>query len=358
MKVRFSGQDQSGFFTDVRKQVDTYFKDNKLSKNANAAMVLKTVFFLTCFVAFYSLIMAQIGGLLGMLIFAMLLGASMSFIGFNVSHDAIHGSWSSNQTVNKVLGYTFNIIGANAYVWDIYHNQIHHTFTNIPGQDEDIDVAPGMVRLSPHDKRIPAMRYQQFYAFFLYGLSTLSWVFRKDYKKMFQKKGHAAKTYTHPRKEFYILFFSKILYYTLFIVTPLMVLDITWWQFLIGFVTMHLVMGLIIGLIFQLAHIVEGTTFPEPNDEGNIEEAWAIHQMFTTANFSTKSKVAAFLCGGLNFQIEHHLFPKICHIHYPEISKMVRSTALAHRVPYIENPTFIGALRSHFTTLKRFGRMD
>ncbi|RDC62958.1 Acyl-CoA 6-desaturase [Adhaeribacter pallidiroseus] len=141
----------------------------------------------------------------------------------------------------------------------------------------------------------------------------------------------------------------------MFIALPLLVLDITWWQFVMGFIGMHLAEGLTMGLVFQLAHVVEGTDFPLPNDQGNIEEAWADHQMRTTANFATNSKLAGFLLGGLNRQIEHHLFPKVCHIHYPIISKIVKQTALEFDLPYIESPTFVAALKSHYRMLKKFG---
>ena len=357
VKVRFRGQDHTGFFADTRNQVNAYFRDNKIGKNANASMIIKTTFFLTSLVGLYVLIITQQFNLYTTLGLAVLIGMIQAFIGFNVCHDAIHGSFSSKRSVNKVLGYIFNVVGANAYVWDIYHNQIHHTYTNIPGHDEDIEVAPGMIRLSPLDERKPAMRYQHYYAFLLYMLTSLSWVFRKDYKKMFQKKGEASKQINHPKVEFYNLFIFKFVYYSIFIAIPLIVMNITWWQFIIGFVAMHFAEGLVLGLVFQLAHVVQGVEFPEPDTKGNIEEAWAVHQMQTTANFSP-TWLATFLCGGLNYQVEHHLFPNVCHIHYPEIAKIVKNIAVQHHVPYHENKTFYGALKSHFLTLKRLGQHD
>ncbi|MTI21829.1 acyl-CoA desaturase [Fulvivirga sp. RKSG066] len=358
MKVKFNGRNQPGFYTDVKKAVDEYFKSNNISKNANAEMVFKSVFFLGSLVGLYLLIILGGFSLTTNLILAILLGMTQAFIGFNVSHDAIHGSYSSKQKVNKLMSYSFNIIGANAYVWSVSHNKVHHTFTNIPGHDEDLDVAPGLVRVSPGEKRKPIMKYQHFYAFFLYGLASLSWVFRKDYVKFFQKKIGQTDNSKRPKIEYFNLFFFKALYYALFIVVPLVVLDITWWQFLIGFVSMHLAEGFVLGLVFQLAHVVEGMSFPEPDTEGKLEESWAVHQMRTTANFSRKSPMAKFLCGGLNFQIEHHLFPNICHVHYPEISKIVERTAKKYDIPYYENETFIGALKSHYRTLKFFGKKE
>jgi linoleoyl-CoA desaturase len=156
--------------------------------------------------------------------------------------------------------------------------------------------------------------------------------------------------------EYFNLFFYKLAYYFLFLVLPMLVVSVSWWQVIIGFVMMHLVEGLVIGLVFQLAHVVEATDFPLPNAQGNVEEAWAVHQMQTTANFSGKSALANFLCGGLNLQIEHHLFPKICHIHYKALSGIVRQTAAECNVPYLENTTFFTALQSHYRLLKRMGK--
>ena len=355
MKVSWGRKAQEGFYTEVKKEVENYFKENNLSKHANGAMVFKTILFLTLLVALYVMIVFGDFSMTAMLFMAIAIGMVQAFIGFNISHDAIHGSYSSNRFINRALSLTFNVIGANAYVWKITHNTVHHTYTNIPGHDEDLEVAPGLVRLCMHEAPKPIMKYQQFYAFFLYGLASLSWVFRKDYLKFFSKKIGEIDNTNHPKVEYFNLFFFKALYYTLFIVVPLLVMDITWWQFAIGFVLSHLAEGFVLGLVFQLAHVVEGVDFPEPDEEGLLEETWAIHQMHTTANFARNNAVATYLCGGLNFQIEHHLFTHVCHIHYPAISKIVRRVAEQHNVPYHESETFIGALKSHFVMLKKLG---
>ncbi|MBL7810960.1 MAG: acyl-CoA desaturase [Bacteroidetes bacterium] len=356
--VRFVAPDrnaiQTKFFPTLKSRVDAYFAEKKISSHANAEMVFKTFLFTGGMVLFYCLILFGGFGPWAMLGFSMLLGACIAFIGFNVCHDAIHGGYSANGKVNHILGLLFNVVGANAYVWSITHNVIHHTYTNIPGHDEDIDVAPGMIRLSPEEEWKPVMRYQHLYAFLLYGLASLSWVLRKDYKKFFQE-------YIGPRKnehkptDYFTLFFFKAVYYTIFIVIPLVVLPITWWQFIIGFVAMHLVEGMILGVIFQLAHVVESTEFPYPNTENKIEENWAVHEMRTTANFARKNRVINFLVGGLNFQVEHHLFPQVCHVHYPKIAPIVEATAREFNVPYNDNPTFLGAIQSHYRMLKQFG---
>ncbi len=354
-KVKFTNANKSTFYATVRKRVDEHFDNNNLSVHANGAMWFKAIFFLGTFITLYLLILLGNFAPLIMVSLAILLGVFGAFVGFNICHDAIHKAFSDKPIVNQIFSFLFSLIGASAYVWSICHNIVHHTYTNIAGHDEDIDVAPGLIRFSEEEPVNKIQRYQHIYAFGLYSLAMLSWVFRKDYKKFFQTK-IGSQVANHPKIEYFNLFFFKFLYYFLFIILPLVVLNITWWQFIIGFLAMQFAQGLVLGLVFQLAHVVEGTTFPLPNEEGNIEEAWAAHQMMTTANFAVDSKLAGFLCGGLNRQVEHHLFPKICHIHYPAIGKIVKETALEFNLPYIESPTFMNALASHYRMLKKLGK--
>ncbi|MCU0450795.1 MAG: acyl-CoA desaturase [Bernardetiaceae bacterium] len=351
---KFIERQKTGFYNTLRKRVDAYFIENQISKHANGLMVFKTVLFMGGFLGLYLVILLGNLSPAVSLLLATVLGVFGAMVGFNVSHDAIHGAYSSRRWVNQLISFSFNIIGASPYVWKLTHNLVHHTYTNIPGHDEDIDVAPGMVRLSPDDKLNYAQRFQHYYAFLLYGLASVSWVLRKDFKKFFQKQigNHVNK---HPRIEYVKLFGFKAMYYVMFIVLPLVVMPISFGQWVLGFLVMHLAQGLVLGLVFQLAHVVEDCAFPAPNAEGNIEEAWAVHQMQTTANFGRKSWFTNFFCGGLNMQVEHHLFPTVCHVHYGAISDIVKNTAEEFGVPYLENTSFWTALQSHYRMLRRLG---
>ena len=354
--LKFIDKEESRFLATLKDRVESYFKNSRLSRHANTLMVFKTIFYISIMLALYMLLIFANFPLFFHLLLAMLLGMTMAFVGFNVCHDALHGAYSSNKKVNKGLGFIFNIIGANAYVWNLTHNIVHHSYTNIVGHDEDIEIAPGLIRVCETDKLNKLQRYQHIYAFFLYSLTTLFWFFKKDYFKFFQKNIGDSHVNKHPRIEYFNLFFYKIIYYSLFIVIPLLVMDLTWWQFLIGYLAMNFAEGLVLGLVFQLAHVVEDTIIRQPNEENNMEEAWAVHQLKTTANFARRSKLASFLCGGLNLQVEHHLFPKICHIHYRHLSGIVKQTALEFNLPYNENKSFFSALRSHYFFLKKLGR--
>lgn len=355
-QLKFNNAGQSPFFAVVRNRVDNYFKSQNLSPNANGAMWGKTVFFLLGYGLLYGLILSGLFSPGIMLLLAVMLGMFAAFIGFNVSHDALHGAFSAKGWLNRFLGSSFYLLGASPYVWKITHNIVHHTYTNIPGHDEDIEIAPGLIRLDPDEAHRPWQRYQHLYGFPLYCLASLSWVLRKDYLKFFKKKIGQHDNSNHPRREYITLFASKIAYYFFFLILPYLVLDISVGQLLLGFVIMHFAEGLVLGLVFQLAHVVEGTAFPVPSEKGTIEEAWAVHQLCTTANFAPNSAVVAFFCGGLNYQIEHHLFPKVCHIHYPAISSIVRQTAQEYGLPYLENPTFLTAIQSHYQMLKKLGQ--
>ena len=354
-KVNFKKLDEGGFHKDVRERVDQFFQSNNLSKNANSQMVLKTVLILIGWLTTYFLIIFNAVSPLAMLFLALFHGFCAAMIGFNIGHDAIHGSYTNKPSVNRKLGLIFNLVGANDYVWNISHNIVHHTFTNIPHHDEDISQVP-ILRMEPTQERWAIHRFQHIYAFFLYTLTSLTWVLRKDFVKFFQHQlgGHYRQSF--PKDEMFRLFFYKFVYYTLFIVIPLIMVDLPWYTILAGFVAAHMVEGITLAIVFMLAHIIEGTEFPEPDENGNVNMPWADLQMHTTANFAIKNKVVNYLFGGLNFQVEHHLFPRVCHIHYPRIAPIVKQTALDHNLPYMEHKTFGGALASHIRVLKRFGR--
>jgi linoleoyl-CoA desaturase len=356
MRIKFK-KGRQDFYTDVKARVENYFQEKQLSKNSNGYMVFKTIFYFICFTGIYLLILLSVLPWPWMIIASGLLGFIIAGIGFNVGHDAIHGAYSSRPLVNKILSFSFNLLGANNYVWSITHNIVHHTYTNIPGHDEDLENI-SLIRLSKETNLLKIHRFQQWYVFFFYSLATLSWVFVKDYKKFFQKKIGNYENKTPPTREFFNLFLSKGVYYFLFLVLPVLVMSIPWWGVLIGFVAMHIVEGLTLALVFQLAHVVEGPEFNEPDEHGTLENIWSVHQVKTTANFSRKSHLANFFLGGLNFQIEHHLFPKICHIHYRAISDIVKETVEHHGLTYHENHTFLGAVMSHRRMLKKLGQPE
>ncbi|KAB2877641.1 acyl-CoA desaturase [bacterium] len=355
--MKFLNTSHSEFFSVLRKRVDEYFVAHNISKYANATMVIKTIVMLCMLYIPYTLVVSETVPVWLMLLFTVLMGAGTAGIGMSVMHDANHGAYSRHAFINKIFGYTINIVGGNAHTWKLQHNILHHTYTNIPDMDEDLQ-SNLFLRFSEHAPVRITQRFQYTYAFLFYALLTVNWFVAKDFIQLFRyhRKGVQTDKKTSMTKEFSIILGTKILYFGYMLAIPLIVMDLPWWQILIGFMVMQFTTGFILSLIFQLAHVVEGTHQPAPDKNGNIENAWAVHQMYTTANFARNNKFLSWYIGGLNFQIEHHLFHGICHVHYPEISKIVEQTAEEFKVPYIQNRTFFGAVASHLRTLKKLGK--
>ncbi|MBO6575371.1 MAG: acyl-CoA desaturase [Rhodothermales bacterium] len=354
IKIRFSNKDARAFVSDVRGRVAAYFKETGRSRKADWRMVLKTFVILGGTAGSYALILSGWLTLGQMWVMTFVLGMGMAGIGFSVAHDALHGAYSSKNWVNAMLGFSFDMMGANGYMWKITHNVIHHTYTNIHDVDEDLTVSP-LIRLSPDARHYWFHRYQHLYGFLAYGLATVNWLFAKDFQQFMKSDIGPYVDKKHPVREIAILVLMKAATIAWMIVIPLLVLDITWWQFLIGFLTAHMTAGIILGVIFQLAHVVEGPEFPLPDDGGNMEYAWLVHEMRTTANFAGRNKLLSWYIGGLNYQIEHHLFPQTCSVHYPAIAPIVQAAAAEHGVPYHYNETLSRAIASHYRMLKKLG---
>jgi linoleoyl-CoA desaturase len=287
------------------------------------------------------------------------MGFGMAGLGLSVMHDANHGAYSSKEKVNKFVGYILFFLGGSDVNWRIQHNVLHHTYTNVTGMDEDIN--PGVVmRFSPHEKRRWMHRFQHIYAWFLYGLMTLMWFTTKDYKQAirYEKMGLTATQKISFRKHIIVLIFGKLLYGMFTIGLPLMFSPVSWWLTIVGFLVMQFISGVTLGAIFQPAHVVPTSDYPVPDESGNINADWAVSQLYNTANFAPGAKMLSWYVGGLNYQVEHHLFPNICHIHYSKISKIVKETANEYDLPYHSYKTFGRALAEHTRMLYRLGNYD
>ena len=326
-KVNFINKDKSLFFPVLRTNIELYFEKNNVRKTGGNKLIVKAIFMLCLYIIPYGLILSGNFSNLQMLLFTIPMGIGVAGVGMSVMHDAIHGSFSDYPVVNKIFGASLYLLGGNVYNWEIQHNKLHHTYTNIHHMDEDI-TGKFLLRLNNDDKLKPVHRFQHLYAFFLYGLMTFSFLW-KDFKEigLYNKLSKSGIVPKYPWKEFLILLATKIAYVLLICILPLYLLDISFGQWFIGFFTMHLIAGMILSTVFQLAHVVEGAEQPIRNEQGNIENAWAIHQLNTTANFAGKNKILSWYIGGLDYQVEHHLFPRISHIHYPAMASIVKKTA-------------------------------
>lgn len=280
----------------------------------------------------------------------------MAGIGMAIMHDANHGAYSKHKSVNKLMGYTLNMLGNTSFNWKFQHNILHHTYTNIHNMDDDLD-GPPAVRFSPHHPLKRMHKYQHIYVFFFYSLLTLNWVVLKDVLQLirYRKNGVNRTSKKEHIRNIFILIFSKLFYAFYMLVVPCVFFGYGFLPILTGFLIMHMICGLILSITFQLAHSVEDASFPLPNDKSEVENDWAIHQVNTTVDFARDNRFLNWYLGGLNFQVVHHLFPTICHVHYKDLSEIVKNTAEEFGIPYLENPTLGSAIKSHLLTLKRFG---
>ena len=346
------------FATTLNKRVGDYFKANNLSKQGNAEMIIKTVIMFSLYFVPYILVLTGvITGALGLVAAVLVMSIGLAGIGLAVMHDANHGAYSRKPWVNTLVGYSINLIGANAFNWKMQHNVLHHTYTNVLEEDEDISPR-GALRLTPHSDWKPIHRYQFIYAWFLYGLMTIVWLGFKDFVRIirYHKSGLAAKHKANIRNEWFILIGSKLVYFGYIFLIPYLFTPLNGWVIFLGIIIMHYIAGFCLAIIFQPAHVIEGTEFPLPDESNTLENNWAVHQLHTTTNFGNSSRWFSWYVGGLNFQIEHHLFPNVCHVHYRKIAGIVKATALEFGLPYKSSRTFIGALAGHARLLKQLGR--
>ena len=356
--IKFPPQANSEFTSQLRKKVKDYFLQNNISKFGNHSIVSKSFLMLILYLLPYFLMLTGVVSSLALSTLSwFVMGLGMAGLGMAIMHDSIHGSYSKFSFVNKLMSGSLFLLGGFPPNWKYQHNLLHHGYTNITGIDQDIRPIP-LLRFSPHTPLKKIHRFQFIYAWFFYGLMTLNWVTLKDFFQLYDQKKNTASL--KGLKEYYrnlsFIIVAKLLYHTVFLLVPLLFFGTPWYWTLIFFVMMHFVGGLILSVIFQSAHVVTTTSFPLPNEKGVMATDRTIHQLLTTSDFAPKNVILTWLIGGLNFQVEHHLFPTICHVHYKNISKIVRQTAKNYDIPYLIQTSFFAALGNHTKMLWAMGR--
>lgn len=359
--VKFAPKGTDSFYDAVKAGVNDYFEKNNISTYSNGAMYLKTAAMLSMYFVPYLVIVTGLASVSLWLFYPLwlLMGLGIVGIGCSVMHDSNHGAYANNDRVNSLLGGMLNVIGGYAINWKIQHNILHHTYTNIQGLDEDIDAGKGL-RMSPEKPLKPYHKYQHIYAWPLYALMNIYWIIFKDYKLLFRyhKNELLTKQKTTLKKSLIELSLLKVIYIVYMIVLPILFAKVGWYHVVGGLIVMHLVAGFSLAVVFQPAHVVETSGYAAPSEERKMEDSWAVHQMLNTANFAPNNKLVSWFIGGLNYQIEHHLFPHICHIHYPKISRIVQSVAADFDIPYQVMPTFRSAIVAHGKMLRKLGNNE
>ncbi len=355
VKVSFNNKEAS-FYKSINDAANQYFDKKQLKKSGNWSLYSKTIILLSAAIAIYGLVLFVEMPVFVIILLSLLFGFVSACIGFNVMHDANHGSYSSKKWINNTLGLSINALGGNSFIWKYKHNILHHTYPNVDGMDDDIAKSP-LIRMCETQPWFPAHRFQHIYTPVLYAFSSLIWVLFQDFEKYFRPRLSNATIASKMSLTDHIIFWiSKVFYLAFYILIPILVIG--WLKWLLFFVTLHVGLGLTLAVVFQLAHVVESTEFlhVSPGETKKIENEWAVHQVQTTANFSPSSPVLSWFLGGLNYQVEHHLFPRISHVHYPALSKIVQEKCKEFNLVYNSIPTFTKAVNSHFRTIKLLGR--
>jgi linoleoyl-CoA desaturase len=334
-EVKFGVGDE--FHHELRQRVERYFESTGRRQRDCPQMYLKTALIFSWFVASYVLLVFVVETWWLAVPLALSLGLSMAAIGFNIMHDGGHRAYSDRPWINKLMALSLDLLGGSSYVWARQHNSLHHSYANIAGHDNDIDLG-FLGRLAPHQKRLKIHRLQHYYLWPLYGWLMIKWQFFDDFHNVIAGRigGHRL---ARPKGWALATFLGgKAVYFSLAFELPLFV------------------QGLTASVVFQMAHCVEEAAFPLPRPEtGRMETSWAVHQVETTVDFARGSRLVSWFLGGLNFQIEHHLFPQICHVHYPALAPLVEATCKEYGLRYAANDTFLASVASHFRWLRRMG---
>ena len=346
------------FAAAVRKNVNEYFKEKGISPKGNFFLFSQSIAMLALYIVPFIMILTTPMNAWVAVLMTVIMGIGMAGVGMCIMHDGVHGAFSKKEWVNNVAGATMFLLGSTVVNWKIQHNVLHHTYTNIEGNDEDIAVR-GPLRLSGHAELHSIHRFQYVHAFLFYGLMTL-FKLTKDFSQLarYDKEGLTRQQKINTTSEYFKMGVVKLLYLFILVGLPILNTEFSWWQVLTGFFIMHWVGGCIMSTIFQMAHVVEGAVQPLPDSEGVIEKDWAAHQLQATSDFARNNVFLNWYAGGLNFQIEHHLFPNICHVHYRSIAPIVERTAKQFGLTYNLKSSFAAAFRSHVKRLKELGRED
>jgi linoleoyl-CoA desaturase len=341
------------FFNELTRRVDQYFEKSGKNRWGDWRIHTKSIVLISIMIACYVILVFFTPAWYFSLTLCTILGFTFAGIGFNVMHDSAHGSYSRYPWLNNLMGHSLNVMGGDVHLWKTKHNMVHHNFTNVVGMDDDIDITPVM-RISPQQEKRAYHKYQHLYAFVLYATNYFLWVYYFDYKKYFSGKIGATKIKKYSFWQHFSFWFTKIIYMVVFVALPIYMVGIG--PMLIGYTVTLLVCGIVIAVVFQLAHVVEETTFyDDTKSRQSLDNDWAVQQINTTSNFAMNNKLVSWFTGGLNFQVEHHLFPRISHIHYPELSKIVQEMCEQFGVQYNAHRTVLQAVRSHVVHLKHMG---
>jgi linoleoyl-CoA desaturase len=353
MEVKYQKPQPGDFFFTVNQRVNDYFTKNNISKKTNAFGVFKAFFFIAAFVGLYYLVMTANGNALQILPAFALIGFVQICLVLNLGHEGVHNSFSNSHKLNYIIAFTFDLLGSSGYLWKMRHVYSHHPYPMIPEHDVDIQQS-NMFTFVPMKEPNKVFRFQKFYVPLLYCFYSLNAIFKRDWEDFFSYKiGH--KNVKHPKSEVFRFLVTKVIYFTYALIIPLLFSGSGWGLVLLGFFFMHVIASLSAAVALFPAHLYEESIFPRSDDKGEMSNSWAEHQMSVTMDFGTRWPLVAFFFGGINYHVVHHLFPTVCHVHFPKIHKILEKTADEFNIPYRHMPSLNMAIVSHWVLLKKNG---
>ena len=351
--LRFNGD--NAFHRELKRRVNADFLSRGCTPRDNGHMYLKSAIILSLFALAYVALIFFAGSWWQAVPLCVILGMATAGIGFNIMHDGGHMAYSERRWINRITALSLDLVGGSSYVWQWKHGRFHHTWVNVDGHDSDIDLGV-LARLSPGQRRRPWHRWQHLYLWVLYAVTVLRWHLYGDFRDL-ATGTIGNRPFPRPRGADLAVFVGgKLVFFTLAFGLPLLLHS--WTVVLAGYVLVAAVAGLLLALVFQMAHVVELASFPVPSTSaGRLDTPWAIHQLNTTVNFAPGNRLLSWMIGGLNFQVEHHLFPRISHVHYPAVARVVGRTCREFGVPYHVSPSFGASIASHYRWLRTMSKI-
>ena len=347
----FPAEGEHSFYATLKERVKPLFVTH--GENVRRNTLFKVITYPTLYLLAYVGLLICGRQLIWLYMFYITLGLLVTLNIFNIIHDAVHHALFEQERKNALASYLLDMMGGNSFVWKIRHVIYHHTFTNIPGWDIDIQQT-GLVRFIPSSTYHWIHKIQWVYMPFLYLFYTLNLVLVRDFKDFFKRLSLVKNKTRIPTKEYVKLFAFKATYFSYILALPFFILQVQWFHIVIGFLVMHAVTSSLTLLILLPSHLDEHAHFPNPGNDLQMENSWAIHQLMVTNDFGTNSAILNFIMGGLNHHIAHHLFPNVNHNMIPLITEHIRKLAGEIRLPY-NNYTLWGIMTSHFRLLKKNG---
>ena len=353
-KIKFQIGSSSAFFTSLNKDVERFISKKRVLRKGKNLLWFKMIFYFLLHAGSYVLLFVLPHRELASFIFNYIfIGLSGIFLAFNVSHDACHETFSKNKRINYWLYHlSFNMQGTNAYLWKIRHTASHHLFPNVDGCDADIDDNL-VIRLSPQHPLRKYQKYQHIYSFFVYCIYTLHWFLFKDILYLFKRRVANLHNKKHPKKEWLLFFFWKFFYLFVLVLFPIW-LGYPAGAILLSFFLMHVTSSLFFIHSLIATHLCMETQFPTTNDAGYLPYDYYIHQLATCLDYQPTNKIYNWFLGGFNSHAAHHLYPKLPHTLYPEISALIEQKAKEFRVPY-NRLSLPKAIQSHYRYLRMMG---